>query len=325
MLDALGLDPVAESVYRSLLEHPGRGVCELAAHLQLTEPQVRAALDQLAVLSLLRDAGTGSGAVRAVSPQVGLTALLARSEAELARSQRRIEATRASVAALASTYGAVAGDEASVDQLDGVERVRVRLADMAAAATSECLSFLPGGSQKPDTMAASEPLDQQALERGVAVRSIYQESFRNDPGTLAYVRWLAALGGETRTVPSLPMLMVIVDRRVAMVPLDPDDGRRGALVLTGAGVLAALCAVFDQFWRAATPWEQDLRRDESGLSAQERELLWLLGQGLTDEVAARRLGVSLRTVRRTASDLMGRLKARSRFEAGVRAAHRGWL
>ena len=112
----------------------------------------------------------------------------------------------------------------------------------------------------------------------------------------------------------MPMLMVIVDRQVAMVPLDPDDGRRGALVLTGAGVLAALCAVFDQFWRAATPWEQDLRRDESGLSAQERELLWLLGQGLTDEVAARRLGVSLRTVRRTASDLM----AGSRRAAGFR-------
>ncbi|MBA9049246.1 DNA-binding NarL/FixJ family response regulator [Streptomyces phaeogriseichromatogenes] len=35
--------------------------------------------------------------------------------------------------------------------------------------------------------------------------------------------------------------------------------------------------------------------------------------------------MSLRTVRRTVSNLMARLEARSRFEAGVRAARAGWL
>jgi DNA-binding NarL/FixJ family response regulator len=56
-------------------------------------------------------------------------------------------------------------------------------------------------------------------------------------------------------------------------------------------------------------------------------LLWLKlpAQGLTDEAAAARLGVSHRTARRMMAELMERLGARSRFEAGLRAAQRGWL
>jgi DNA-binding CsgD family transcriptional regulator len=65
------------------------------------------------------------------------------------------------------------------------------------------------------------------------------------------------------------------------------------------------------------------RRDQP--SSQERDLLRLLGQGLTDASAARQLGVSLRTVRRMMAELMARLDARSRFEAGIRAAERGWV
>jgi DNA-binding CsgD family transcriptional regulator len=174
-------------------------------------------------------------------------------------------------------------------------------------------------------MEASKPLDQLALERGVAVRSIYQDSFRNDPATRHYVEWLTTLGGETRTVPVLPMLLIVVDRECALVPLDPTDNRRGALALTGAGVVAAVYALFEQLWRTGIPWGQRGGHDQEGLSAVEHELLWLLAQGWTDEVAARKLGLSLRTVRRMASELMARLNAHSRFEAGVRAAHRGWL
>jgi DNA-binding NarL/FixJ family response regulator len=54
-------------------------------------------------------------------------------------------------------------------------------------------------------------------------------------------------------------------------------------------------------------------------------VLRLLAQGDTDEAAARKLGVSARTVGRVAADLMERLGARSRFQAGARAGEQGWL
>jgi DNA-binding NarL/FixJ family response regulator len=48
-----------------------------------------------------------------------------------------------------------------------------------------------------------------------------------------------------------------------------------------------------------------------------------LGSGLTDEAAAKRIGVSLRTYRRRVAELMARLEVDSRFQAGLRAGELG--
>lgn len=61
------------------------------------------------------------------------------------------------------------------------------------------------------------------------------------------------------------------------------------------------------------------------VSGDEKALLRLLAAGLTDEAAARRLGISVRTARRQVAVLMNKLGASSRFQAGHRAAQRGWL
>jgi DNA-binding NarL/FixJ family response regulator len=119
--------------------------------------------------------------------------------------------------------------------------------------------------------------------------------------------------------------MVLVDRRIALVPLDPENTRKGALCLTGPGVIASMLALLEQVWDIATPLGATHDTDREGLTDQERALLKLLADGLTDETAATRLSVSTRTARRMMADLMERLNARSRFEAGLKAAQRGWL
>ena len=326
MLEALGVQPTAETVYRLILDEPDWGVAELAGHLEWSQAMVREALDALVELHLLRPAADGPDAMRPVSPDLGLSKLLSRTESELLARQAQIDATKAAVAEFTAQY-APRREYLSdlVERHEGLEAVRLRLEELALSARSECLSFLPGGAQKPDTMDASKPLDQQALERGVVVRSIYQDSFRNDPSTIQYVQWLASLGGETRTVSSLPMLMVVVDREVALIPIDPADAGAGALELRSAGGVACMTVLFEHIWAAATPWEERPPRDGRGLSPQEHELLRMLSVGHTDEVVGRQLGLSLRTVRRMASDLMSRLGARSRFEAGVRAVRQNWL
>ncbi|MFF0472719.1 LuxR C-terminal-related transcriptional regulator [Streptomyces sp. NPDC004284] len=327
MLEALGLEESAEAVYRLLLERPGCAVTDLTARLGRPEPEVRAALARLAELKLafVDDA---SDEAEPFTPDVGLSFLLSRAEAELSRRTRRFEQAGRAVAGLLASHAdrprpGVRHD--LVDRITGLDEVRERLEDLAANARTECLSLLPGGAQLPDTMDASRPLDELALERGVRIRSIYQESFRNDPPTVDYVRWYCGLGGEARTVPVVPMLLVIVDREAALVPLDPADGRAGALEVRSPGLVHALVVLFDRLWDSGTPFGEAPRRDAHDLSPQERELLMLLGIGCTDDIAARRLGVSLRTVRRMSSELMNRLGARSRFEAGVRATKEGWL
>ena len=66
----------------------------------------------------------------------------------------------------------------------------------------------------------------------------------------------------------------------------------------------------------------------SGLRAptvDERDLLALVAAGATDDVIARQLGISPRTLRRRLHDLFDELGASNRFHAGVEAARRGWV
>jgi DNA-binding NarL/FixJ family response regulator len=67
------------------------------------------------------------------------------------------------------------------------------------------------------------------------------------------------------------------------------------------------------------------RADTGELDAQRTVVLGLLAQGNTDEVIAKRLGISSRTVRRISSELLEQLGARSRFQAGARAVARNWI
>ena len=84
--------------------------------------------------------------------------------------------------------------------------------------------------------------------------------------------------------------------------------------------------LFLSYWnRAVDPFEEQRRAKEGGITAQESEFLRLLVQGATDEQVARKLGVSMRTVRRMAAKLGDQVGASGRFELGVRAAQRGWV
>ncbi|WP_228990601.1 helix-turn-helix transcriptional regulator [Streptomyces sp. DH8] len=331
MLEVLGLDARTELVYRLVLDEPELRLDEIVARLGRSEEDVRRALDQLAELCLLDDGGThgteqGPPVFRALDPAASLPFLLSRREAELARQQRGLEVARDAMSVLTTDRGRRAGGGFDVvKRLEGLDAVRERLTELAELARTECLSLLPGGAQSPDTLEASWPLDRRALERGVRLRSIYQDSFRNDPPTLRYVNRLGSLGAESRTLPTLPLIMVVVDGEVALVPLDPDDGRAGALELRSKGAVAVARMLFEQLWATASPLSSPPARDGNGLTPQEDELLSVLAKGHTDATAARRLGVSLRTVRRMNAELTARMQARSRFQAGAEAARRGWV
>ena len=84
--------------------------------------------------------------------------------------------------------------------------------------------------------------------------------------------------------------------------------------------------LFLKYWAAADDaFIRSAPRERDGITAQDTELLKLLVQGATDEQVARRLGVSMRTVRRMVSKLSEQVGASGRFELGVRAAQRGWV
>lgn len=323
----LGIGSAEETVYRTILENPSYGVTELSLELDWPVHQVRATLDELAKLSLLRPSWEEPDVLRLVRPEVGLAALLAREEAALLAKQQEIERSRTAVAQMIAAYADQNTARPSDDSeaLVGIDTIRSRIEELVADCRQELLGFEPKSAQTPENLLASRPLDEALLGRGVTVRVIYPDSVRNDQATTGYAAWLTGNGGRVRTTPVLPLRMLIFDGRTALLPTDPADSGAGAVLLRGAGVVAALVALFEQTWGAAGPLGEERVRDEQGLSDQEREVFRLLSTGLTDEAVARRLDVSVRTLRRVTADLMERLDARSRFQAGYLAAARGWL
>jgi DNA-binding CsgD family transcriptional regulator len=119
---------------------------------------------------------------------------------------------------------------------------------------------------------------------------------------------------SVRAVAQVPLDLVVVDRRIAVLPLGAD----GAVVVAAPDAVAALHDLFEATWeRGVGPG--------SAITPEEREILVLVASGLKDEVVARRLGLSLRTLRRRIARVMDVLGADTRFQAGVLAARRGWL
>ncbi|GGP89367.1 MULTISPECIES: helix-turn-helix transcriptional regulator [Streptomyces] len=326
MLTELGLDARAEAVYRAMLMEPGSGVTALADAVGIGEGDVREALDLLSELALVQPSADESGRLRAVSPEVGMEILMARGQAELAAQQQRLEASRAAAARLISEYSELrpAARHPGVEQLIGLDAVRDRLVALTRETKEELLAFSPDATLSESALAASRPLNRALLERGVRMRTLYLDSVRNSRPSVEHANWLTELGGQVRTVASLPTRMLIVDRRTALIPVS-DDSSAGAVVLTGHGMLVALCALFESTWAAAQPLAEVAVLGPDGLTAQQAAAVRLLAEGHTDDAIAKRLGVSSRTARRIANELMERLGARSRFEAGVRAVQEGWL
>lgn len=297
-----------------MLADPAVGVRELTARLGQDEEQIRETLDRLVELALLRPSHERSGSLYPVSLVAGMQLLVRRQEAELAAGRDAVAAGRAAVA-----------DREPTDRVTGLDSIQAELELLVAGAAVEILSMVPGNSVPIARLEASRAADEEAARR-VRSRVLYHASVRQDANTIAYGMWLAERGTEVRVSPAVTRRLLIVDGRTAVVPIDPDDRGAGALCLREPGVLDQLTALFELIWTDALPLGAPApETTPAELTATDRSLLRLLADGLTDDAAGKRLGISARTVRRIMADLMDRLGAESRFEAGVQAARRGWL
>ncbi|ONI67130.1 hypothetical protein BWI15_28615 [Kribbella sp. ALI-6-A] len=158
---------------------------------------------------------------------------------------------------------------------------------------------------------------------GLRYRAIYPDTARTAPASCRHLVAMSAAGVAVRTVPQVPLNALIIDGAVAVLPADTSHG--SVAVLRLSSVVTSTTELFERVWPGAVPLTGSDLPGDADLDERNLEILRLLALGVTDEVAAAQLGVSVRTVRRMVAQIMGRLGARSRFQAGVKAADRGWL
>ena len=161
----------------------------------------------------------------------------------------------------------------------------------------------------------------EADRRYLATRPLWGRTFElyNDPVALGpEAHRVYAQAGDTVRRSDLPFHAHVFDRDFAYVHLELDRaGRSYAYRVAQPELLADLRALFLQQWGASEP----LLAPVPG--GDPLEIVGQLVSGRTDEAAALRLGVSLRTYRRRVADLMDVLGTPSRFTAGVEADRRG--
>jgi hypothetical protein len=121
-----------------------------------------------------------------------------------------------------------------------------------------------------------------------------------------------------------PLQVLIADGATALVVVGPPAERRASLIRVPE-VLEALRTLFESLWNTALEPREDVVFGDRDRAVLARQILGAMRAGVTDEVAARELTVSVRTYRRYVAEIMALLGATSRFQAGVRAAELGLL
>jgi DNA-binding NarL/FixJ family response regulator len=198
---------------------------------------------------------------------------------------------------------------------------------LLASAHTEVLVMSTMSVVARDPIGAVRRIDHENLRRGVRYRVVVPDTARTAPALATRLGALSLAGADTRTVAEVPTDALVVDGRLVVLPVDRTAGGRslGTAVFRLSSVVTTTMELFERVWLSAVPMSPSDLPEAAELNARERELLSLLSSGSTDESAAARLGVSVRTVRRMVADIMNRLGARSRFQAGAKAADRGWL
>src|SRR6185503_2899235 len=109
------------------------------------------------------------------------------------------------------------------------------------------------------------------------------------------------------------------DRSLAVM-FSFDDDMPTARRVRDRNVVRFLLDMFGQLWDNATPFASEDTGYADAIDDLQQSVARLMAQGLTDEVVARRLGMSVRTCRRHIAALLQNLGSVSRFQAGVKAA-----
>jgi DNA-binding NarL/FixJ family response regulator len=164
----------------------------------------------------------------------------------------------------------------------------------------------------------------ERVERGLTIRKLYSPAALADEHQRLHLLDLRSVGAQVRIAGTgLPHETIISDRRAMILAGRTVRGEREFTATTEKILVEGVYAMFEAAWQGATPLADYLTLEPPRIDAEGRAVLRMLTTGLTDEAAARRLGISLRTYRRRVAEMMRLLEAESRFQAGVRAGELG--
>jgi len=333
MLDVLGLDETATAVYRYLLRSDGATPGMLSMQLGLPLGTVTDALETLTGLGLVWSGKNESARVKSVSPEYGLVALAARREAEVLQRLQKVKGALAYIGELVTEHDDFRSNRqlSCIEMLHSADETRMRIIELASAGRSEILCA-HAGNQIAEVAEIIEALHGSRSDPGRPVRILLPDSITKHPARRKQAQLLDAAGVQVRTTTTVPLRMTLIGERPAVIQFESAADTGESLLIHTQVIIAVLTSYFEQLWQRATSLHGPIGGptptsppQDSPLSATEYAVLQMLAEGMTDEAIARRLDISVRTLRRTVLRLTKLLAARSRFETAVLATRYGWV
>lgn len=327
--ETAGLEKESGLVLEFLVTRPESSPADIAAALELPSRSVARALRALSDELLAVQVNRSPSRWSASPPRPAIHALLSRRRLALAEIEVLSER-------LQEAYNSSASHRFPSDQfeiLDTPGQVTGRYTHLLRAARSEVLHlamppYVADSSEVPDRLDAQATV----IRKGVRFRSVYDADTFDDALSLMTARRGDEIGGEIRLSSGLPMKLVMFDATAAIMPLRSDDPAAGSLLVHSPTLLYVLSILFEELWEHSLPWKSDgtgaalpAEPAEPLPDARGMEVLRLMSLGMKDDVIARVLGVSRRTVQQDISDIGALLGARTRFQIAIFAQQRDWL
>lgn len=301
-----------------MLRRPRWLVDDVAMSLGWNESEVRRILTCLEAERLVTRSTVDARSYRAVEPALGLPSLVA---SKLKHGSRRSELpTVVAIESFVSAHERMVGLFGERETLDDADELAAATERVATKARTEVMfslrSYIPGAFE------FSRQLVEYLLRRGVRVRAVWAGEISRLPPVRQHVAWLRARDIRPRVAPAVPCRTVIVDGLVALVLDDAGNGR----IERRPDVVRSLLSNTQQQWTSGCELHEADPVPSTELAQRRYELvLRMLADGMTDDAVARKLGVSVRTVRNDVASAMSALDAGSRFQAGARAAQLGLI
>ncbi len=317
-LTDLGLSAFEERTYRHLLAAEPADAGGIAVSLGEPESVVTAALHRLFVLGLA--ALDEAGVVTATDPSDTLEQLADRRLAEVLNSFQQVAAARSSLPELLADLGAPGP---TWERIDGIERTTSRLIEeLRVRPPAEVRTVKTAGAVVRTRTNPTYSTTMFGLRSGMRFRTLVHESMLDIPESVAYYQGLGQAGYQVRYVGASLQTMAVLDDTRAFVPIELTSNNLGALLIRHAGTVATLVSLFDAIWTGTAERTAPANNEASDA---DRALLAALQATAKDELAARQLDVSVRSLRRQIASLMNRLGAENRFQLAAIAKDRGWL
>jgi len=322
LMTTLGFRPETGRLYDRMLPLAGRPVDEVASSLATSVERLRRDLEPLAefdIVSLADGTLTVLNQTEVVARMLAITA-----ERASVAHDRLLNISKAMPYVAGTVARAAAAQPADEQPLDGElfssRYMPETLEALVGGSTGDLLWLRPDQWAMPweDHMTA---MVAEAIANGRRCRAIYPVRAMAEAPVAMAAR--ARAGEEIRLLADVPTRLLVIGSTHAIIPEPLGNTSSPRIMVRQRGIVEALTLLFERLWEAGTP-VADFERARHG-AAQRSFLLEQLASGAQDEQIARRLGISLRTVRRRVAELMTELGATSRFQAGAEAARRGWL